>query len=388
MLKGFKAIIFIVVCFLLSGILANYLDGNKLTFDNLFNLLKQKASQATTNIANTTNELFSTATTSVTSSIKGLDESNSGESCIAQSATWKANSSNGKFCKDWSQGEIKLKQIDGIYTWSDASGQQHFSNVKPTNIDATEHNFNGAAILDSFSLMMSGDDMPQKFTNTIQGKISLIFSLYSELIGKDNLRKTALNLKFISSRARFNRLYNKKDLSAGNNTIGFYRSRNNQSTILVSNIEQASHTAVHESIHALNRSVIGYTPRWLNEGLAEYGENIDVTLQLGVIKPNFSRRSYRQKILPLKTLFNADAQQWSSSMRTDLYNTSSAFIYFMMDDKQRKKRLGKLLKLESESLCNQLSQSETIQQLGRTLPALQQEFSRWLAEGERENHRV
>lgn len=388
MLKGFKAIVFIIICFVLSAVLANYLDGRQLTFENLSNLFKQKATAATSSITKVTNELFSKATANVTISIQGLNKRDSGESCIAQSATWQPNGNNGKFCKDWSQGEITFKQANGIYTWRDASGQQHFSNVKPANIAVTEHDFKGAAILDSFSLSMSGDDMPQEFTNKIQGKMSLIFSLYSGLIGQENIRKTTLNLRFVSSRTRFNRLYNKTNLSAGNSAIGFYRSGNNQSTILVSSVEQASHTAIHESIHALNRSVIGYMPRWLNEGLAEYGEKIDVTLQLGVIKPNFSRRSYRQKILPLKTLFNADAQQWSSSQRSDLYNTSSAFIYFMMDDAQRKKRLGKLLRLESESLCSQLLQSKIIEQLGQTLPALQQVFSRWLAKSKRDEHRV
>lgn len=388
MLKGFKAIVFIIICFVLSAVLANYLDGRQLTFENLSNLFKQKATAATSSIAKVTNELFSKATANVTISIQGLNKRNSGESCIAQSATWQPNGNNGKFCKDWSQGEITFKQANGIYTWRDASGQQHFSNVKPVNIAVTEHDFKGAAILDSFSLSMSGDDMPQEFTNKVQGKMSLIFSLYSGLIGQENIRKTTLNLRFVSSRTLFNRLYNKTNLSAGNSAIGFYRGGNNQSTILVSSVEQASHTAIHESIHALNRSVIGYMPRWLNEGLAEYGENIDVTLQLGIIKPNFSRRSYRQKILPLNTLFNADGQQWASSQRSDLYNTSSAFIYFMMDDAQRKKRLGKLLRLESESLCSQLLQSKIIEQLGQTLPALQQAFSRWLTNAKREEHRI
>lgn len=389
MLRTLKVIIIISVCFVLSGIVANHFDGNKLTLDSLLVFYSDKSAQLSTMFQEVKKELLIEHPSQNVNLSSKNHHNIDGHSSLAELSTWSKGDQN-KHCKDWGQGQIQFKKLNGVYSWLDESGQQHYGSVAPTHIAATEHDFNGVGRTDKFSLNITGDQIPVTFTEKINGKINRIFSLYAEFIGHNNLQKTALNLRFIKSKRKFIHLYNNGNSNAknGEKTAGFYRSSNNQSTILVKNYTSSVKTAIHESVHGLNRSVIGYMPRWLNEGLAEYLEDINVVLQLGIIKANFNEQKSHTKFISLNTLFNATNKQWAGNLRPQLYNTSSAFVFYMMDDINRKNRFMNLLRAEQNSLCNQLPVSTYINTLTKSLPFLQHDFSQWLLIKNRKEHRI
>jgi len=373
------------LAFVISTMLAVYFDGRRFTFDSVFFTIESSAQEALVSVKERANELVQGTTAKVVDTV--ALPSNDSDDCIVSSATWRPSSAGG-VCRDWSLGEVEPKLVQGIYTWQDKNGTPHFSNVEPQHTAAKQHDFKGLATVDYFTLAVSGAPLPKHFSDRLRGRINRVFSFYSGLISKKNLNKTELKLRFFRSKKAFERYRMGSNSAAKNNVAGFYSGVNNQSAILYLNAERAMETAVHESSHAINRSVIGFTPRWLNEGLAEYLEGVDVVLQRGTLKPATSWAKRGSRLLPLKSVFNATNSDWTGHFRSQLYQTSNALVFYMMDERVRKKRFASYIKAEQADLCNVLPTKKLLRYLGISHRQLQQDFSTWLKKAEYQEHQI
>lgn len=89
-------------------------------------------------------------------------------------------------------------------------------------------------------------------------------------------------------------------------------------------------TAIHEAVHAINKAILGTTPRWLNEGLAEYFEYTNNSMQLVSIDPHLSwisNKHIAQSVFTINWLIGLD-NKWQTADDTKLYASSWAAIYF------------------------------------------------------------
>jgi hypothetical protein len=144
-------------------------------------------------------------------------------------------------------------------------------------------------------------------------------------------------------------------------------------------------------VHAINRGIIGSSNKWFNEGMAEYLENITINLDTAVIKRNdtwYKNGKLKYRPLPLRKVLSASRKDWNNQSKSNLYSTSWAFIYFLMDDTKRKAKLVKILKAEQQNLCNTLSFKQTMQIFNMDDRELQNKFSRWLIEGDKFTHQI
>jgi hypothetical protein len=283
-------------------------------------------------------------------------------------------------CKDHSLGKLKAKPTSKIYTWKDEKGVVHFSDNKPSDFDSDELEFAGAQVFDYFSLNIAGQGVPFEFKEKLTRSINKMFSVYGQLIDKKNLKKVAVNLRFISSKRGFQRY---KAIHAPNvkSTSGFYDNSTNEAVIFYSTSQSAMNTAIHESAHAINRGVIGDTNKWLNEGLAEYLETMTTNLSSAEIKPNsdwFRNGRLTKRPIPTSKLLNASYDDWNASSGTQLYATSWAFIYFLMDNTKRKANLAKLIKMEQLNRCDSLNKRSVLALLEVSEKSLQRQFYYWL----------
>jgi len=384
--KGLKIALLIGLAFVASAMLALYFDGRRITFDSVLQRIESSTENALVSVKAKTESLINNQAGTVFDTAL-LPSDDGGGDCIDSSAQWRPMSAGGS-CRDWSLGEVTPKLVQGIYTWQDKDGTPNFSNVKPRNTITTQHDFRGLTSVDYFTLAVSGDPLPKHFSDRLRGRINRVFSFYSGLISHQNLNKTALKLRFFNSHDEFLKYRKLNNSAAKDNAVGFYSGANNQSSILYRNATHAMEVAVHESSHAINRSVMGLTKRWLNEGLAEYLEGVEVVLQLGTLKPSRNWSSGNTRLLPLSKVFSATSNDWSGTLRSTLYQTSSAFIFYMMDDQQRKQRFSRYIKAEQANLCNVLSSKQLLRYLGVSQSQLQRDFSRWLNLAEYQEHLI
>jgi hypothetical protein len=279
-------------------------------------------------------------------------------------------------CKDTSLGKIKYKKVGDIYTWTDKNDVYHVSDKPPTEGKFKLFNYAGEKVFDYFSLDLNTENLPYDFNEKLTLKLNKLFEIYGQLLDRSSLKKVDINLRIYASKVAFNQVKAKNNMPVGDNTPGFYSHATNQAHLLLTNHAATMRTATH----AINRGIIGYSPRWLNEGLAEYSEYIEVKGNSSRVYPNqnwISNGLVSEQLLPLDKLLAANNGDWNSKLRSRLYATSWAFIYFMMDNQQRKDMLAKIIKYEQQNLCNVTSIQQVDNIIGMPIEGLQRQFSRW-----------
>jgi hypothetical protein len=297
---------------------------------------------------------------------------------------------NNVSCIDHSLGSVKVKPQSKIYTWKDKSGVTNFSDSKPEDTDSQPLTLAGSKIFDYFKLNISGANVPFEFKEKLTHSINKLFALYGQLIAKEDLRQVAVNLRFFTSKLHFD-AYSQKHAPSLKNIAGFYDNGTNEAVIMYYSSEQAITTAIHESVHAINRGIIGNSNKWINEGMAEYLENITINLSSAIITRNkswYKNGKLKYRPLPLGKVLSASRNDWNSQSQSNLYSTSWAFIYFLMDDTKQKAKLVKMLKAEQQNRCNTLSFKQTMKIFNMSDRELQNRFSRWLAKGDKFTHQI
>tara|TARA_R110002153_G_scaffold940_2_gene4247 strand:- start:5305 stop:6447 length:1143 start_codon:yes stop_codon:yes gene_type:complete len=380
LLKFIRNGILILLAFIASFQLAYYLDDKKLYLPPFLNQL----------LGYFENSNFEgTSPLDLASIEKETAESPSSSQQYGSQELPQAQRKNAS-CIDHSLGKVTVKPQNKIYTWKDKSGVTNFSDSKPEDTDSQHLTLAGSKIFDYFKLNISGANVPFEFKEKLTHSINKLFALYGQLIAKEDLRQVVVNLRFFTSKQRF-LAYSKKHAPSLKPTAGFYDNGTNEAVIMYYSSEQAITTAIHESVHAINRGIIGNSNKWFNEGMAEYLENITINLSSAIITRNeswYKNGKLKYRPLPLRKALSASRKDWNSQSQSNLYSTSWAFIYFLMDDTKRKAKLVKMLKAEQQNLCNTLSFQQTMKIFNMSDTELQNRFSRWLAKGDKFTHQI
>ncbi len=264
--------------------------------------------------------------------------------------------------------------MGNIYTWTDQDDIYHVSDKPPKEGEFLIVNYAGQKVFDYFSLTLNTENLPYDFNEKLTVKLNKLFAIYGELLDISSLKKTDINLLIYSSKSAFEQIKTKHKMTVANKINGFYSHNTNQAYLLFTNFARTMKTATHEATHAINRAIIGYSARWLNEGLAEYSEGIKVKAMTAQVYPNkdWTRNGRMvEQLLPLSTLFSANERQWNSNQRQKLYATSWAFIYFMMEKPKRKQMLAKIIKREQQNMC------DVIKVKSMPMALLQKQFRVW-----------
>jgi hypothetical protein len=241
-----------------------------------------------------------------------------------------------------------------------------------------EPRLNFHASKDKFvDIAIYGKNLPIDFIANINNKLSHLHTIYSGLLSKQTLKIVKSGTYIYDSELLFS--FVKEELDVPEYAGGFYSHKSNRSHILFTSQENTEIAAIHEAVHATNKANIGLMPRWLNEGLAEYIEQLTITKQRMRIVPKrkIELNNSQHNFLQLSVLVNSSQKDWNSILHTQLYDTAWAFIYFLMEDSNRKKQLKTMLYLERDNLCDKTNFFQTEQEL-IVLENLQKAFNQWI----------
>jgi len=358
--------IFIIPAFVGSFLLANYFSEHGITLNSQLN----KTIYWFESLIDKTTEL-NKPSTSAKSTITELRPKEQYQHVEA---------GNARACKETSLGKVKYKKVGDIYTWVDESGITNFSSTPPIKGEFKLINFAGEKVFDYFTLDLNTENLPYDFSQKLTLKLNKLFEVYGQLLDSSSLKKVEINLRVYASKMAFDQIKAKHNMPIGDNTLGFYSHATNQAHLLLSSDVATMRTAIHEAAHAINRGIIGYSPKWLNEGLAEYSEYIEVRGFNGKAYPNknWTRDGLvSESLLPLNKLLAATSSDWNSALRNRLYATSWAFIFFMMENNQRKGGLAKVIKYEQVNLCDINNIQEVEKALDTPLKYIQKQFNHW-----------
>ncbi len=161
----------------------------------------------------------------------------------------------------------------------------------------------------------------------------------------------------------------------------------------------------HETSHLLLRSRKGFCPRWLSEGLSEYFEELDLSGNVTVVRPQLNRDKRMKKRLlagrlPALEAFLAQTdQQWSRADNNSAMPRTLAWslVYFLMESEGGQQVIKELLSYyqnrrmhpgQSVSLVNTLTGTGSFVSLRPGMAVkLEKEWHRWVAQ-EREEQQI
>ncbi|MCF2856151.1 DUF1570 domain-containing protein [Pseudoalteromonas sp. SMS1] len=281
-------------------------------------------------------------------------------------------------CQPHSGERVKYRVEQGIYTWVDSNGVTNYSDQKPAR-GAKTYQPRSSRVLDYFDLNISGQTISNPFKNTLSARLNAIFRGYTSIVGLEAMRKVTLRIQVLPSR----RLYERAVKAYGGDptgTAGVYFGVKNTAFVEQTSDEATMQTAIHEAVHAINQAVIGFSPRWLNEGLAEYFETVEVSMQVGEVKPNnhITRNGYiKGHVLRPSQLIGAE-DTWQTSDPATLYRSSWAFVHFLMSSKSGKQSLKALMLEEQKMPCSSLDYANVHRVLSGSYPNIQGAYATFL----------
>ncbi|AQP98731.1 hypothetical protein B0W48_02290 [Pseudoalteromonas aliena] len=285
---------------------------------------------------------------------------------------------NNTRCVDVPLGEVKYKRNGDIFTWTDSDGVPHFSDKKPDFAEAT-YDTGFIESLDYFELTLKTPNLPSSFNQELRIKLNTVFKVYGQIIGVHALKKVKLNLTVLPTRRAYEATIKQRG-GDPTNTAGMYFHASNSAFINYDNAQSAMRTSVHEAVHAINKAVLGYTPRWLNEGFAEYFELTKNNMQTAIVEPNRSwttNSSIAKSVFTINWLIGLE-DTWQKGDNSKLYASSWAAIYFLMDTQAGRALLKNIMLTEQQSPCSKLSEQKLKKILYTQLPNLKREYSQWL----------
>ncbi|WP_105265108.1 DUF1570 domain-containing protein [Pseudoalteromonas sp. T1lg76] len=314
----------------------------------------------------------------------GAATGKSGENSVVATKGNKHNLGQRFTCTDTSLGELKVQQFQGIYTWTDSQGVRHVSDQKP-DFEVQQYRYEGADVMDYFALELIAPSMNSEFRARLESTLNGVFKAYSQVVGREAMRKVDLRLHVLPTRSSYLAAIRRAG-STSSNSVGSYFGRSNEAYIEYRGDVQTMRTAIHEAVHAINHAVLGNTPSWLNEGLAEYFEHTEIELQLVMVHPNPSwvRDGWlQQSVYSPGHLWQAEALWQNDGDSSKLYRSSWAFISYLLHNPEGRKAFKRVVRAQVAQRCQKLS----AQQVQGLVPVnIRQGFSRW-QQGELSGHR-
>ncbi|MBD1583750.1 hypothetical protein [Pseudoalteromonas sp. S16_S37] len=204
-------------------------------------------------------------------------------------------------------------------------------------------------------------------------RLSLVHGIYSELLPASQGKSVTLNLVILSNRTQYEDYTSRYGFDPRTSQGVFFHG-SNSAFVEYKNDQQVIKTAVHEAVHAMNLRLIGLTPRWLNEGMAQLFSGVD--LQEGALTFDVKKEYLLAEPHDIYSLL-ASESQWESIDTDKLYYSGWSWLSFLMGSEQGRETMARLLIQESTNPCKVLSGDETYQILQSVYPTFEQAFYDW-----------
>jgi hypothetical protein len=232
--------------------------------------------------------------------------------------------------------------------------------------------------------------LPESLYRAIDSAAALTHARWQHWLGRDELVAAPVNLIFMGDAAAFADVYEGPEVD-GWTTTGFYRARSHEAVILYSPPfrRDALATTLHELAHLQAAWHLGpHTPHWLDEGLAEYLEMLDVDASGrgdAVERWRFRRNDAHLKLLAavgpvdLETLLSLSRLGFSRRDAPRRYASAWALVAFLNHSETGRAFFDELLRAAHAARCEAVPDARSaLAAYPGGLTALEADWRRWL----------
>ena len=248
-----------------------------------------------------------------------------------------------------------------IYQWKDKQGRIYFSDEAPKHQVSATIDQKTFTSTNQFTLNLDQQHaaLPAFAADYIKRDIN---SIYRILIKEWSLKQVdpiSFNVKLFDDEHQFN-AYKARVAPRLGTAGGFYIPRLREASVLTRRQPDRTYAITrHEAVHAINHQAFGRLPTWLNEGLAEYFEDLD--FQYGnhaIVNPDPHKLKLLQEAsLPsLNDYFSMNTNEWYQEDKKSLhYAMAWSVVYFLLSSSTNKAFLLRLLNQLSTDYCKSIN---------------------------------
>ncbi|MEM9397035.1 MAG: DUF4124 domain-containing protein [Pseudomonadota bacterium] len=285
-------------------------------------------------------------------------------------------------------GRPKNQQTDPgylttAYQWRDEAGVMNFSDQPPELSAAAPTLIESGAREFFITIKAESAALPEALEGSLRAGAKRTYDQWHSWLGQEALVRSHINLRFIGDQQSFNHLYG--DAHKSMRAIGFYRMRTNEAVVLYSEPYRAlaQATAFHEMSHLITAWHLGPTPPWLNEGIAEYFETLQVQWQGA--KFNASRQHLRllaeRGIIDLDELLSLTGDTWATRDAYWHYANAWALVAFLQHSDRGRQTLRAVVREAHATRCDREADIRgPLLTYPGGLSQLHQELSDWVRE--------
>lgn len=279
-----------------------------------------------------------------------------------------------------------------IYQWKDENGRVHFGD-KPDEAIVDDGHAKKISIrkktylpLDvNFSTVEYSLPPDTQFKTTLA--IRKMREIYLDYLGLNLKDLSEFNIKIFGSKESFSRYRDKHFPNSESATGVFWKKRNEAIVWKNKNFKRMLGVTTHEMSHALIAMEFSRPPRWLNEGLAEYVESMEVSGQSITLSPQdywlkvVRKHAYAKDLPSLSQLINWPAKSWKARNKKDglSYAMSWSLVHFLMSSKDNRNVLKQYL----EDLSQSERQFNSAKSMDKAYPGgmkkLEQDWENWIS---------
>mgnify|MGYP005725566081 CR=1 FL=1 len=264
--------------------------------------------------------------------------------------------------------KIKPPERKTIYTWTDGKGVKHLSDSPRKLNSGTSVRVAKTINPEAISLNFLSHNLPFNVQGAVRGRVQKAIDAFAHVTPEESVVPVVANIRSFSDKDAYEKYSKRFNLPAASSS-GFYSAGRNESAILIRDNERTLQTITHEIMHIINRYWYGQVAKWLNEGMAEYSETLGI-----LTNSTWVNHFKNNQPLALTTLFEGTESSWRRDPQ-QFYASSWVFVTFLMSENQDLMR--RLLLLEAENGCKELSIRDIQLLYGGSIAALENDFRRW-----------
>lgn len=206
-----------------------------------------------------------------------------------------------------------------------------------------------------------------------------LLSTYSKWLGSDQIKGVKLDIKVLSE-SEFHE-YLLGQVADPKSYLGVYLPQENLAVVKFINEQQALATSVHEMVHAINFTIFGPLPRFINEGLAEYiaRKAIVGSQQRFTLPKGLDKEKARAELLDFYSLMHSE-QDWHTRNNSSLYLSGSAWAHFFFTSEKGVEAMQTIMRFKYANPCSELTPEQISSILAEIYPNFEQDFYYWFDE--------
>ncbi|MCD8523205.1 MAG: DUF4124 domain-containing protein [Saccharospirillaceae bacterium] len=286
--------------------------------------------------------------------------------------------------------DIHDVERSAVYRWTDSEGNVHFGDRPQQQNVAEDLSKQYAAATQGVRLFMEypgwAGDAQLEFQ--LRREADLLYRVLTRFIPQSAWRQINLNLVLFASQDAFDEFRQQQGANRG--WMAYYSGGQNQAYLARQNRDEWTLSiARHEMTHAMMTGMLGTTPVWLSEGMAQYLERLQWQMNSAQVKADHD--GFRQLAVRGLTGFSelADRQhaEFNGMAQESNYVRAAAMVFFLLDHDDGKRWLRQTLGHYAQHPCAPFVAERFFNQAyPGGLAAVNERYTRWLQEGHFTTH--